>query len=87
MTYDTTFWGVSSNSNKTFVLQKKGIRTVADAQKGNQCRKLFKKFHILHLALTTAATDNLEMFQTNHRPVTNLRPSKRSLLCRDKITV
>lgn len=44
---------------------------MVDAQKGKPSRKLFKKYHILSLALTTAATHNLQMFHINHRPIAN----------------
>jgi hypothetical protein len=41
--YGIIFWGNSSNGGKTFTLQKKIIRLMADAQPRTSCISLFKQ--------------------------------------------
>jgi hypothetical protein len=49
MIYDTVFWGISTNSNKVILLEKKIIRIMASIQRSELCGDLFIRFCILPL--------------------------------------
>jgi hypothetical protein len=49
MKYGIILWGNSSNSKKTFTLQKKAVRLMAGVKSRNSCRSLFKILEILVL--------------------------------------
>jgi hypothetical protein len=69
--YGIIFWGNSSYSIKIFILQKKIIRILADAQPRTSCRSLFKKLQILPIpcqyiqSILNFVVNNQETFQTN----------------------
>jgi len=69
--YGIIFWGNSSNSGKTFTLQKKIVRLMAGAQPSTSCRSLFKQLEILRVPcqyihlLLNFIINNHEIFQTN----------------------
>jgi hypothetical protein len=69
--YGIIFWGNSSCSIKIFILQKKIIRILADAQPRTSRRSLFKKFQILPIpcqyiqSILNFVVNNQETFQTN----------------------
>jgi hypothetical protein len=71
VTYGIIFWSNSSDRSKIFRLQKKVIIIMADVQKRESCKELFKNFHLLPiaskylLAVITFIIGNIEMFQTN----------------------
>lgn len=46
MCYAIELWGHSTNSTRTFKLQKKAIRLISFSKRGSSCRKLFKELKI-----------------------------------------
>ena len=69
--YKIIFWGSSSNSGKIFILHKKTVRIMADAQPRTSCRSLFRQLEILPvscqyiLSLMSFISNNQEIFQTD----------------------
>jgi hypothetical protein len=67
--YELTVWGNSSNSGKTFTLQKKIVRIMA--QPRTSCRSVFKQSEILPvscqyiLSLMNFTISNQDKYQTN----------------------
>jgi hypothetical protein len=69
--YGVIFGGKSSNSGKTFTLQKKIFKIMADAQPRDSCISLIKELEILPVpcdsifSLMNFIINNQENFQTN----------------------
>jgi hypothetical protein len=49
LAYGILFWGISSNSDKLFKLQKRVVRIMTDHRSRTSCRDFFEKLEILPL--------------------------------------
>ena len=71
LSYGILFWGTSGHSANVFIIQKRAIRIMMNADSGQSCRELFKTLNILPLysqyilSLLLFVVKNLNMFQSN----------------------
>lgn len=72
VSYGIIFWGSSHNSERLFKLQKKAIRYIAGASKGETCKIFFKNLQILTLPciyileILIYIKNNLNLFLPNN---------------------
>ena len=67
LSYGIIFWGISSNVNKLFILQKKIVRIITNSRVRESCREAFKNMQIM--TLYSQYIFSLILFTVKNKPL------------------